>query len=248
MGKITGFIELQRISEVALPDRASASATIASSCFALDGRSGVEAGRALHGLRHPVLPVRLPGQQYHSRLERPGLPAAVARGARRAALDQQFPRVHRANLPRALRGRLHAQHQRRSGRHQVDRALHHRQGLGRRLGRAAAAAEQDRQARRGRRLRPGGHGVRAAARARRATTSCCSRRATASAGCCATAFPISRWRSTTSTGASSRCEPKASSSAPTSHVGTWTALARRSCSREFDAVVLDRRRRAAARP
>ncbi len=56
---------------------------------------------------------------------------------RGAALDQQLPRVHRPHLPRALRGGLHAQHQRRRGGHQVDRARHHRQGLGRGLGHAA---------------------------------------------------------------------------------------------------------------
>ena len=56
--------------------------------------------------------------------------------------------------------------------------------------------DEDRQARRGRRLGPGGPRVRAAARARRPRRRRCSRRATASAGCCATAFPTSRWRST----------------------------------------------------
>jgi glutamate synthase (NADPH) small chain len=44
-------------------------------------------------------------------------------------------------------------------------------------------------------------------------TSRSSRRPTASAACSATASPTSRWRSTTSTGASIRCAPKASSSA-----------------------------------
>ena len=39
-------------------------------------RGGGEAGRALHGLRHPVLPDRLSGQQHHSRLERPRVPQA----------------------------------------------------------------------------------------------------------------------------------------------------------------------------
>ena len=39
-----------------------------------------------------------------------------------------------------------------------------------------------------------------------ATTSSCSSGPTASAACCATASPSSRWRSATSTGASSRCE------------------------------------------
>ena len=53
---------------------------------------------------------------------------------RDAALDQQLSRVHRPHLPGAVRGSLRAAHQRRSGRHQVDRARDHRQGLGRRLG------------------------------------------------------------------------------------------------------------------
>ena len=57
-----------------------------------------------------------------------------------AALDQQLPRVHRPHLPRAVRGGLHAERQRRPGRHQVDRARDHRPRLGRRLGAAAAAA------------------------------------------------------------------------------------------------------------
>jgi glutamate synthase (NADPH/NADH) small chain len=47
--------------------------------------------------------------------------------------------------------------------------------------------------------------------ARAGHTSPCSRRTTASAACCATAFPTSRWRSRTSIAASSRCAPKASS-------------------------------------
>ncbi len=61
------------------------------------------------------------------------------RRARHAALDEQLPRVHRPRLPGALRGGVHAEHQQRCGRHQVDRARDHRQGLGDGLGRAAAA-------------------------------------------------------------------------------------------------------------
>ena len=55
-------------------DRRSACATTREFILALDRRRGVEAGRALHGLRHPVLPERLPDQQHHSGLERPRLP------------------------------------------------------------------------------------------------------------------------------------------------------------------------------
>ena len=78
MGKITGFLELQRIQEVAQP-AARARAALPRVHARADRRRGVEAGRALHGLRHPVLPERLPGQQHHSGLERPRLPPAVAR-------------------------------------------------------------------------------------------------------------------------------------------------------------------------
>ena len=69
------------------------------------------AGRALHGLRRPVLShgdtdagrrVGLPDQQPHPRMERPRLPRPVARGADPAAQDQQLPRVHRARLPGAV--------------------------------------------------------------------------------------------------------------------------------------------------
>jgi glutamate synthase (NADPH/NADH) small chain len=52
------------------------------------------------------------------------------------AQHQQLPRVHRPHLPRALRGRLRGELQRRRGGHQVDRARHHRPRLGRRLGQA----------------------------------------------------------------------------------------------------------------
>ena len=59
------------------------------------------------------------------------------RRARRAALDQQFPGIHRPHLPGALRGGLHAQHRRQPGHHQVDRMLDRRSRLGRGLDRPA---------------------------------------------------------------------------------------------------------------
>ena len=84
-----------------------------------------------------------------------------------AALDQQLPRVHRPHLPGAVRGGLHAEHQHRPGRHQVDRARDHRQGLGRRLGIAAGAGHEDRQEGRGRRFGAGRPGLRPATGSRR---------------------------------------------------------------------------------
>jgi glutamate synthase (NADPH/NADH) small chain len=53
-----------------------------------------------------------------------------------------------------------------------------------------------------------------------------TRRTTASAGSCATAFPTSRWRSRTSTAASSRCGPRAWSSAKASWWATCPKAAR----------------------
>jgi glutamate synthase domain-containing protein 3 len=87
--------------------------------------------------------------------------------ARRPALDQQLPRVHRPRLPRALRGRVHAEHQqrRRSGIKSIEHAIIDK--AWERAGSCRSRRPQDRQARRGRRLRPGRAGRRAAARARR---------------------------------------------------------------------------------
>jgi glutamate synthase domain-containing protein 3 len=100
-------------------------------------RAGQGPGRALHGLRHAVLQQRLPGQQHHSGLQRSGVPRRLEERDRGAAQHQQLPRVHRPHLPRALRGGLHAECERRRGGHQVHRARHHRPRLGRRLGQAA---------------------------------------------------------------------------------------------------------------
>ena len=68
MGKITGFIELDRIAEAALPVEERVHG-YREFVLALKDQEASKAGRALHGLRHPVLPVRLPGQQHHSGLE-----------------------------------------------------------------------------------------------------------------------------------------------------------------------------------
>ena len=62
-----------------------------------------QAGGALHGLRHPVLPRpdRLPGAQPDSRLERPRLPGRLGGGGAQPALHQQLPGIHRPHLPGA---------------------------------------------------------------------------------------------------------------------------------------------------
>ena len=179
---------------------ASATGTRSTRTFA--ARPAAEAGRPLHGLRHPVLPQRLPARQPDPGVERPGLPRRLARGDRAAARHQQLPRVHRPALPGAVRGGVRARHQPGPGDDQAGRGRDHRPRLGRGLGHAAAAGAPDRQDGRGRRLRPGRARRRAAAHARRPHRRRCSSAPTASAGCCATASPSSRWRSGTSTAAS----------------------------------------------
>ena len=76
---------------------------------------------------------------------------------------------------------------------------------GTKAGSSPSCPPSDRQARRRRRLRSGGPRRRAAAHPRRPSTSSSSSATTASAACSATASPNSRWRSASSTGASSRC-------------------------------------------
>jgi hypothetical protein len=78
-----------------------------------------------------------------------------------------FPRVHRPHLPGAVRGVLHAQHRRQPGHHQDHRMRHRRSRLGQWLAEAGDPRGQDRQEGRDRRLRPRRPCRRAAARARR---------------------------------------------------------------------------------
>ena len=79
-----------------------------------------------------------------------------------------FPGVHRPHLPGAVRSLLHAQHRRQPGHHQDHRMRDRRPRLGQWLAAAGDRAEQDRQEDRRGRLRPGGPRLRAATRARRA--------------------------------------------------------------------------------
>ena len=111
-------------------------------------------GRALHGLRHPVLQQRLPAREPHPRLERPRLPRPLARRDRAAPRHQQLPRVHRPPVPGAVRGRVRARHQPGPGHHQAGRGRDRRTGLERRVDRAGRADGADRPQGRGRRLRP----------------------------------------------------------------------------------------------
>ncbi len=104
------------------------------------GGRAARAGGALHGLRRAVLPQRLSARKPDPRLERPRLPRPLPGRDPPAARDQQLPRVHRAPVPGAVRGRLRARDPRgRRGHDQTDRELDHQPCLGGGLGGAAAA-------------------------------------------------------------------------------------------------------------
>ena len=194
MGKITGFLEYERLEEAYEAPRGAQEA-LPRVHPAPDGRGCEDPGRALHGLRHPVLHERLPGQQHHSRLERPRLPAGLEARDRDAALDQQLPGIHRPHLPGAVRGSVRAAHQR--GRRSASSRSSTRSST--RPGNRAGSSRSPPRTGPARRSRssarvPRASPARSSSRAP-VTRSSCSRRTTASAGCCATAFPISRWKS-----------------------------------------------------
>ena len=214
MGETTGFLKWERIT----PKRRPVSVRLHDwheVYEPFDARDAQAAGRPLHGLRHPVLQQRLSARQPDPRLERPRLPRSLARRDRAAARDEQLPRVHRPALPGAVRGVVRARHQPGSGHDQAGRGRDRRSRLGRRLDPAGACRRCARasawpSSAPGRPASPRRSSSRAPA-----TTSSCSSAPTASADCCGTASPSSRWRSGTSTAGSTRCAPRARSSART---------------------------------
>ena len=217
MGKITGFLEFERSDRDYEPVEERMKHW-REFVLPLPEEENKQAGGALHGLRHPLLPHRLSGEQPDPRLERPRLSRQLAGSRAQPAHHQQFSGSHRPRLSGAVRGVLHAQPRRQSGDHQDHRMRDRRPRLRAGLGRAGAAGGQDRKARRDRRL--GARRAWLAPSSSRAsgTTCTCSRDTPRPAGCCATAFPTSRWRSITSTGASRRWRRKAlrSTTAPIS--------------------------------
>ena len=107
MGELGGFLKCT-VSGSTSATRTSACTTTASTSRSCPTRGAARAGRALHGLRRPVLPRGLPARQPDPGLERPRLPRPLARGDRPAPRHQQLPRVHRPDLPGAVRAGLRA--------------------------------------------------------------------------------------------------------------------------------------------
>ena len=184
-------------------------------------------GRALHGLRHPLLSQRLPGEQPDPGLERPRLPRRLARGAHatctRPTISPSSP---------AASARRRARRPARSTSSDtpvtiktiecaiVDKGWEEGWIV------PEPPTEQDRQARRRRRLGPGRPRLRRSSSPAPATRSMSTRRTPGPAACCATASPTSRWRSTTSTAASRRWRPRASPSTTTSMSASTMTAAR----------------------
>ena len=132
--------------------------TTASSRSQARRRAG-RPGCALHGLRGPLLPQRLPTREPDPRLERPRLQGPFRGRHRPAPRDQQLPRVHGPPVPGAVRGGVRARDPRGRGRHdQTDRELDHQPGVAGGLGQAAPAAARERPVGGGGRFRSGGHG------------------------------------------------------------------------------------------
>ena len=157
-----------------------------------------------------------------------------------------FPEFTGRICPGALRSGLRAGHQRAAGHHQADREDHHRPRASRRAGsapsrRSSAPASVWRWSARVRPAWPPRSNCAAPA-----TWSRCSRRPTASADCCATASRISRWRSTSSTGASSRCAAEGVEFVTNAHVGSNVAV--EDLRKRVRRHPARGRRRAAARP
>ena len=96
-----GFLEVERIEP---PERDPRTRTKDHHeiFLTLEAGRAARAGAALHGLRRPVLPQRLPARQPHPGVERPRPPRRVAARAGPAARDEQLPRVHGADLPGAV--------------------------------------------------------------------------------------------------------------------------------------------------
>ena len=156
MGKPTGFVEIARAKQPVRPV-AERVRDWHEVYLPHPTETAARAGRAVHGLRHPVLPRGLPARQPHSRLERPRLPRSLAERDRAAARDQQLPGVHGTPVPRAVRGLVRARHQQRRGDDQGDRERDHRARVRGRLDRRRpAVAAAHRQARRRGGLRTGG--------------------------------------------------------------------------------------------
>ena len=206
MGKPTGFMEYTRTDIGHRPNGPSASGTSTRSTSRCRPRTCYQqAARCMdcgipfcHGTGCPVVN-RIP--EFNDLVYR----GPLARGVGNPALDEQLPGDHRPDLPRPVRGRLHAGHQRRPRHDQAHRATRSPSGRSPRAGSSRAppktwpASTWPSSARDPRAWPPPSSSPGPGTRRRS------SRRTTASAGCCGTASRTSSWTSASSTAGWSRC-------------------------------------------
>ena len=194
MGKPTGFIEITA-SMQRHAARRRAAPRLPRGLHPVPRATSSAAGRAVHGLRHPVLPPGLPARQPDPRLERPGLPRPVARrrstGCTPPTTSPSSP-ARSARPParrRACSGSTTTRSRSSRSRRASSTGPWTRAGSSRSRPRSGPA----RRWRSSARARPAW--PRPSSSAAPATPSRSSSAPTGSAACSATASPTSRWRS-----------------------------------------------------
>jgi glutamate synthase (NADPH/NADH) small chain len=128
MGKVTGFMEYERIEEGYKPV-AERLKHYKEFVIGLDDEQAKVRARAAWTAA-PVLQQRLPGQQHHSGLQRPGVPRRLEAGHRGAAQTNNFPEFTGRICPAPCEAACTLNINDDAGGHQVDRARHHRPRLG----------------------------------------------------------------------------------------------------------------------
>ena len=106
MGNTTGFLEIERAKPRERPVRRARARLAARSTCRQHESDSARSGRALHGLRHSVLPPGLPARQYHPGMERPRLPARWQEASESAARHEQLsPSSPAVSVRRRAKGR-----------------------------------------------------------------------------------------------------------------------------------------------
>ncbi len=167
MGKVTGFLEYQRLQEAAEAPEARKKHWREFVAHLTDGDATVQGARCMDC----GIPFCMSGCPVNNII--PDFNDLVYRQDWKRAIEtlhstNNFPEFTGRVCPAPCEEACTLRHQQRPGRHQVDRARDHRQGLGRGLGPAAAARAQDRQEGRGHRLGSRRPRLRTATRPRRA--------------------------------------------------------------------------------
>ncbi len=212
MGKITGF----------LGDSAG-DAGAAAGCGAPEGLArargqaprgqAAAARRALHGLRHPLLPQGLPAREHHSRLERPGVPRPLEGRDRPAPFRRTTSRSSpAASAPRRAKKRASSTSTTTRSRSSRSRSRSSTTPSKKAGSPPVAAEPANRQAGRGRRIGSGRARGRRAAESRRPHRRGLRARRPDRRPADATASPTSSSRSRSSSAGSDRCARRASSS------------------------------------